>query len=118
MNDAAALDRADLALGRRTLQLLDRLQRRLRPRLGWLSLLLMAALQILMATLLRKTEWVDFGAAFMAPELMPLAGLSGAWWLVRPARGRSRVRRGVLAALRAVLLAGLGGGVSQTCSPL
>ena len=111
MNDAAALDRADLALGRRTLQLLDRLQRRLRPRLGWLSLLLMAALQILMASLLRKTEWVDFGAAFMAPELMPLAGLGGAWWLVRPVRGRSRARRCALAALRVALLAGLGGGL-------
>ncbi len=57
---------------------------RWRPRRGWVALLLMVWLQFLFAMSLRNTQWADFDAAHLAPEVLSLGSLLFVWILVRP----------------------------------
>ncbi len=57
---------------------------KLRPQKGWTALLLMVALQIALAGVVRQTEWVNFKAAYLPLEVAPVAGLLWLWLFLRP----------------------------------
>lgn len=80
----------------------------LRPRMGWVTFLLMLLLQVSLTAALRQTRWVDFGTVHLPPELISVMGMLFVWWLVRPATRDAQARRPVVRAWWLLVLAILG----------
>ena len=94
----------DTTLGHRIQDLLDRWYR---PQTGRMTVFLLAALQLGIPSVLRSTEWVDFGTASLAPEWLTAGGMLAGWLTARVgtrASGRLAKATGLLVALGAMLL--------------
>ncbi len=91
-------------LGRRLQDLFDRWYR---PQTGRMTVFLLAALQLGISSVLRSTEWVDFGTASLAPEWLTVGGMLAGWLTVRVltrASGRLTRVAGPVVAVGAILL--------------